>query len=85
MHDLSLAPFHIIILFDDLNDQVDAFNDLFLEALNDHAPVKMVKVKLKPNPFITLEIRQLMRTRDRWRKLAMETTDPLHLKEYSFL
>ena len=29
LHDLSLTPFHIISVFDDLNDQVDAFPDLF--------------------------------------------------------
>ena len=84
LHDLSLTPFHIISLFDDLNDQVDAFNDLFLEVLNHHVLVTMVKIRSKPNPFITPEIRQLMRTRDQWRKLASKTKDPLHWNGYKF-
>ena len=84
LHDLSLMPFHIISLFDDLNDQVDAFNDLFLEVLNHHVLVTMVKIRSKPNPFITPEIHQLMRTRDQWRKLASKTKDPLHWNSYKF-
>ena len=42
-----------------------------MEVLNHHAPVKMVKIR--SNPFITLEIRQLMRKRDQWRKLTVKT------------
>ena len=84
LRDLSYAPFHIIGLFDDFNDQVDVFNKLFLEVLNQHAPVRRVKIRSKPNPFITPEIRQLMRTRDQWRKLAGKTNDPLHWNGYRF-
>ena len=82
LRDLSYAPFHIISLFDDFNDQVDVFNELFLEVLSQHAPVKRVKIRSKPNPFITPEIRQLMRTRDQWCKLAGKTNDPLHWNGY---
>ena len=81
---MSYAPFHIIGLFDDFNDQVDVNNELFLEVLNQHAPVRRVKIRSKPNPFITPEIRQLMRTRDQWRKLAGKTNDPLHWNGYRF-
>ena len=84
LRDLSYTPFHIISLFNDFNGQVDVFNELFLEVLNLHAPVKRVKIKDKPNPFITLEIRQLMKTRDQWRKLARKTNDPLHWNGYRF-
>lgn len=84
LRDLSFAPFHIISLFDDFNDQVDVFNELFLEVLSQHAPVKRVKIRSKPNPFITPEIRQLMRTRDQWRKLAGKTNDPFHWNGYRF-
>ena len=84
LRDLSYTPFHIISLFDEFNDQVDVFNELFLEVLNQHAPIKRVKIKSKPNPFITPEIRQLMRTRDQWRKLEGKTNDPLHWNGYRF-
>ena len=40
LHDLSLTPFHIIIVFDDLNDQVDVFPDLFWDVQDNCAPVE---------------------------------------------
>ena len=60
------------------------FNSLFLEVLNDHAPIKRVKIKSRPNPYITPEIRQLMRTRDKWHKSAIKTKDRLHWNAYRF-
>ena len=57
LSDLEYVPFHIANIFDDFNDQVDAFNKLFLDTLNEHAPVKRIKVKSRPNPFITPEIK----------------------------
>ena len=58
-------PFHVISVFDDFDDQVDTFNTLFSEILNEHAPVKRIKIKSRPNSFVTPEIRQLMKTRDK--------------------
>ena len=82
--DLASAPFHIANIFNDLDDQVQVFNSLFLNVLNVHAPVKRVKIKSGPNPHITPEIRQLMRTRDKWRKSATKTKDRLHWNAYRF-
>ena len=51
-------PFHVISVFDDFDDQMDTFNTLFSEILNEHAPVKRIKIKSRPNSFVTPEIRQ---------------------------
>ena len=66
--DLSLVPFHIISMFDDFDDQVETFNALFTDILDDQAPLKRVKITLRPNPFISAEIRQLMKNRDQWHR-----------------
>ena len=50
--------------------ELDAFNDLFLTCLNANAPVKTVKLKRKPNPFITDDIKDLMKTGDPMRRKA---------------
>ena len=55
--DLSLVPFHIISMFDDFDDQVETFNALFTDILDDQAPLKRVKITSRPNPFISAEIR----------------------------
>lgn len=71
-------------MFDDFDDQVETFNALFTDILNDHAPLKRVKIKSRPNPFVTTEIRQLMKTRDRWHKRANKSNDVLHWNAYRF-
>ncbi|CAB4022194.1 Hypothetical predicted protein, partial [Paramuricea clavata] len=72
----------MVSCFDDLNDQVEAFNCLFLDVLDKHAPIKRIKIKSRPNPFITPEIRQLMKTRDKWHKTAIKTNDKMHWNAY---
>ena len=83
-NDLALAPFHMVSFFDDLNDQVDIFNILFTDVLNQHAPIKRIKIKYRPNPFVSPEIRQLIKTRDTWHKSAIKSNDQLHWNAYRF-
>ena len=84
IEDLASIPFYIANIFDDLDDHVYVFNSLFLDVLNDHAPMKQVKIKSRPNPFVTPEIRQLIGTRDNWHKRASKTKDRLHWNTYRF-
>ena len=84
LSDLEQAPFHIANIFDDFDDQVNVFNSLFLDTLNDHAPIKRFKIKSRPNPFITPEIKQLMKTRDSWHKKARKSNDRLDWNAYRF-
>lgn len=53
LEDLQFAPFHIMVnFFHDISDQVDVYNTLFLDILNENAPIKRIKIKAKPNPFV---------------------------------
>ena len=84
LDDLALVPFHATFFFDEIDDQVNTFNILFQEILNEHAPIKRIKIKSRPNPFLTPEIRQLMKTRDRWHTKAKNTKDKLHWNGFKF-
>ena len=57
LEDLQLVPFHMVNFFDDISDQVDVYSILFLDVLNDHAPIKKIKIKAKPNPFVTQKLK----------------------------
>ena len=52
-------------VFDDPADKVEAFNLLFTVILDLHAPVKTVRVKKNPTPWIDKNIRKEMDRRDR--------------------
>ena len=63
--DLSIVPWSILDIFDDPDDKVDEFNLLFSDVLHHHAPVKQIRVKKKPSPWISKTIRKEMDRRDR--------------------
>ena len=54
----------------------------FNDVLDDFAPVKTFKSRGRSNPFITPEIKSLMKTRDYWRALARKTDDLLAWSAY---
>jgi hypothetical protein len=80
--DIFNASWSVINYFEDINDSLNAFDLLFNEILDQHAPIRKVKVRTRPNPFVTEEIRGLIKTRDRWRKLARKTGDPAAWSAY---
>ena len=82
--DISLAPWSIVNVFDDVEDKLYAFDLLFTEIFDRHAPVKTYKARSKPNPCVTDNIRGLMKTRDDWRKKAKNTNDPLSWTAYRY-
>ena len=75
IEDLANVPFHIVNLFDDPDDQVHAFNCLFRYVLDNHAPIKQIKVHSRPNPFVSTEIKGIMNIRDMWHKRPTKTND----------
>ena len=74
---MSSVPWSVVDCFDDVEDRFDAFKLLFNEVLDRHAPIRKIKVRNRPNPFVTDEIHGLMKTRDKWCKQARKTKDPL--------
>ena len=45
LEDLSYVPWHMVNFFDDVDDRVETFNSLFLEVLDEHAPIKRIRIK----------------------------------------
>ena len=78
LDDLARVSFYVANIFDNFDDRVDVFNTLFLDTLNNHAPLKRIKIKSRSHPFITSEIKKLIETRDNWHKLAFRSKDKLY-------
>ena len=70
--------------FDGIVSEVKTLNSLFLDVLDQHAPIKRIKIKSRSNPFVTPEIKQRMKTRNRWHKKAIQTYDKLRWNGYRF-
>ncbi|CAB3986538.1 Hypothetical predicted protein [Paramuricea clavata] len=75
--EVAQAPWSVVLdVFDDVEDKLNAFNILFNDLLDEHAPLKTIKIRGRPNPCVTNEIRELMKTRDSWKKKAKKSKDP---------
>ena len=74
--DIAEAPWSVVESFDDVDEKLDAFHLLFDPILEQHAPIRRVKLRTRPNPFVTDEIKSLMKTRDNSRKQASRTNHP---------
>ena len=76
------VPWSITENLKDVNESLNAFDSLFNEILDQRAPIKKVKVRVRPNPFVTEEIRVLMHCRDRWRKLSRKSGNSIAWSTY---
>ena len=72
-NDLQDVPWDIIRIFDDTNDILSAWSDLFLEVVDANVPIKQHRVKRKNQPqWITPDLMDAMKTRDRHKSLGNE-------------
>ena len=49
--DIARVPWSIIESFEDINDAVEAWNNLFSEEANRHAPLRNIKIKCTTKPW----------------------------------
>ena len=73
---VTLVPWCIVDCFDDIDDSLYAFNTLFDEVLDKHAPIRKVKIQGRPSLYIPDDIREPMKSRDPRRKIARRTNNP---------
>ena len=71
--DITRVPWETVKLMASVDDRVDAFNNLFLTCLDNHATMKTLKLKRKSNPSITAVIRERINTRNKLHKRARKS------------
>ena len=62
VEDLCAAPWQVMDTLDDMDSKWDYWKKLFDEVVDSHVPLKRARVRRKILPWITREIRVLMRT-----------------------
>ena len=56
--DINSAPWHICDIFNDVDDVVFVWEHLYKNIINEHVPVRKVKVRAKSHPWMNGEIRK---------------------------
>lgn len=72
LRDLIVAPFHKMFRIHDIDEKVGFFNNLLTELFAVHAPLRRVRITKLYAPWMTNNLRLLMRSRDkaqqRWKR-----------------
>ena len=61
--DMETAPFHIASICEDPDDVLWAWQSLFVNICDEHAPWKEVKIRSRSTPWIANEIRHKINKR----------------------
>ena len=64
MEDLDSAPWQVMETMEDMDDRFEYWKQLFDKIVASHVPTKRARVKKKTRPWITSDIRALMRARN---------------------
>ena len=70
---LQMASFSIVDMFDEVDDKLYAFEQLYHEILNEHAPLKQTTVRGNQVPYMTEQWRKAIRRRNKLWRLFMSS------------
>ncbi len=84
IEDISQVPWNIVCQFDDPNVCWQAWKSLFLEILDRHAPVRCKRIRgnSRSVPWISSNVKKLMRNRDFHKKQAIKHASSAHWNNY---
>ena len=80
-----LMPWELVYQYNDPNLCWQVWKDLFLQALDRHAPIQRRRLKSNPIPWLTPEIKKLMQVRDWHKKHAIKHNSSAHWELYKKL
>jgi len=64
LKDIAAISWNILESFDDINDAVGIWNDLFVDVANRHAPLKKIRMKSSSKPWISNDLRKTQARRN---------------------
>ena len=77
-----MIPFDIAYIFEDIDDIYWAWSYLLSSLLDDHAPIKRKTAKREHVPFMTPELLEAIRKRNKLKRLYNKSKSPLDWDRY---
>lgn len=81
--EIQNADWSLVYLANFLDDKVDMFTEMLLTSINRHAPLQNRTFKNLLAPWLTSDIENTMRLRDKARRLWHKRKDPVSYDEYN--
>ena len=63
-----MVPWHVLDVFDDVNNKLYAFEQLFVDVIDQHTPLKQTHIRGNQVPFMTREWHKTIRHHNRLKK-----------------
>ena len=79
---LAYAPWDTGAIFDDINDNVNYFRELFMDAIDTFIPNKMIKIRSRDKEWMTSQIRFIINKRDRLYRRYVKSKSANHFNMY---
>ena len=80
--DLNSAPWDNSYIYDNIDDIWSHWSDLYKQILDDHAPVKRIKLRNNQLPWVSPDIQMQIRKRNRLYKKFRRTPTDLNWSNY---
>ena len=84
LYDLSVIPFHITEIFDDVDDSYWAWNELTMQVVNEHAPIKTKTMKGSRVPYMNGELRRAINVRNMFKRKYDKCKTTLNWNKYRY-
>ena len=84
-HDLESLPFEHILYIEDINEKVTYFNNLLLTLFDKHAPLRTIRCSKPKAPWLTDNVRSMIKLRDIALLRFKQTKIPEHYSYYKNL
>ena len=75
LNDLYNAPWKDVEVFDDVNDAVDLWQNMFSNIIDKHIPKKSKRIKANPTPWLNRDIKRHLSTRDYLHRKALKSNN----------
>lgn len=85
VQDLQSLPFMELIYMNSLDEKIQYFNDLITSLFDRHAPLKNIRCTKPKAPWLTENVRFMIRLRDEAKNRYLHSVDPQHYKYYKTL
>ena len=82
LNDLSVIPYHVTEIFDDIDDAYSVWNELTMQVVNEHAPVKTKTIKGTRVPYMNGELRRAINVRNMFKRKYDKCKNSCHWKQY---
>ena len=79
---LEVAPWHVMEMFEDINDAENYFTNLLLTTAKEFIPYRKVKIDPSDKPWMTTQVKTAFRLRDKLHKKWKRTNMNIDLENY---